>query len=118
MRNSGLITKTFCASGRCRSAIRGIRADKCLVDCRYTTVDEVAAWIGKMHVSGHGGHSGAAKSTSSTHMEIAANAALILINVAATLLDRQIASQAAAFEKEGGFTERLYRIRSKNRRLQ
>ncbi|MBI2820885.1 MAG: hypothetical protein HYX74_01550 [Acidobacteria bacterium] len=32
------------------------------------------------------------------------------------LLDRQLATQAAAFEKEGGFTERLYRRRSQQRR--
>ena len=44
--------------------------------------------------------------------ELAANAALVLIGVATALLDRQLASQAAAFEKEGGFTERLYRVRS------
>jgi four helix bundle suffix protein len=56
------------------------------------------------------------RSTRSTYPEIAANAALVLINVAATLLDRQIAAQAAAFEKEGGFTERLYRVRSNKRR--
>jgi four helix bundle suffix protein len=53
--------------------------------------------------------------TRSTYAEIAANAALILINVAAALLDRQIASQSAAFEKDGGFTERLYRTRLRNR---
>jgi four helix bundle suffix protein len=33
-----------------------------------------------------------------------------------SLLDRQLAAQAAAFEKEGGFTERLYRVRSQTRR--
>jgi four helix bundle suffix protein len=33
-----------------------------------------------------------------------------------SLLDRQIAAQAAAFEKVGGFTERLYRVRSNKRR--
>lgn len=44
--------------------------------------------------------------------EISANAALTLLAVACALLDRQIAAQAAAFEKEGGFTERLYRVRS------
>jgi len=54
-------------------------------------------------------------STPSTYPEIAANAALTLINVTAALLDRQIASQAATFEKEGGFTERLYRVRSRKR---
>ena len=37
---------------------------------------------------------------------------LSLLNLACYLLDRQLASQAAAFEKEGGFTERLYRVRS------
>lgn len=43
--------------------------------------------------------------------ELVANAALSLLNVACHLLDRQLAAQAATFEKEGGFTERLYRRR-------
>ncbi len=46
---------------------------------------------------------------------LAANAALSLLNLACHLLDRQIAAQARAFEKEGGFTERLYRVRSERR---
>ena len=41
-----------------------------------------------------------------TYSEIAANAALTLLAVATALLDRQLAAQAAAFEREGGFTER------------
>jgi four helix bundle suffix protein len=41
-----------------------------------------------------------------------ANAALTLLAVATALLDRQLAAQATAFESEGGFTERLYRVRS------
>jgi four helix bundle suffix protein len=45
----------------------------------------------------------------------AANAALVLIAVANSLLDRQIAAQAAAFEKDGGFTERLYKTRQRAR---
>ncbi len=44
-----------------------------------------------------------------------ANAALSLLNLACHLLDKQIAAQAAAFEKEGGFTERLYRVRTSKR---
>jgi four helix bundle suffix protein len=48
--------------------------------------------------------------------EIAANAVLTLLAVATALLDRQIAAQAAAFEQEGGFTERLYRVRQERRR--
>ena len=55
-------------------------------------------------------------STKTTYPEIAANAALTLLAVACSLLDRQLAAQAAAFEKEGGFTERLYRTRSQARR--
>ncbi|MEI6206306.1 MAG: four helix bundle suffix domain-containing protein [Desulfuromonadales bacterium] len=44
-----------------------------------------------------------------------ANAALSLLNLACHLLDKQIAAQAATFEKEGGFTERLYRVRTAKR---
>jgi four helix bundle suffix protein len=44
-----------------------------------------------------------------------ANAALSLLNLCCWLLDRQLAAQAEAFEKEGGFTERLYRVRSRTR---
>jgi four helix bundle suffix protein len=43
--------------------------------------------------------------------ELAANAALSLLNLVCYLLGRQIATQAEAFEQEGGFTERLHRVR-------
>ncbi len=49
--------------------------------------------------------------TRTTYAEIAANSALVLISVASSLLERQIQAQAKAFEKEGGFTERLYQRR-------
>jgi len=45
-----------------------------------------------------------------------ANGALSLLNLCIYLLDRQLRVQAETFEKEGGFTERLYRIRSERRR--
>jgi len=48
--------------------------------------------------------------------QLVANAALSLLNLACYLLDRQVAAQAAAFEKEGGFTERLYKVRSAQRK--
>ena len=51
----------------------------------------------------------------STYSEIAANGVLALIAVACSLLDRQLAAQAAAFRQEGGFTERLYRERRRSR---
>jgi four helix bundle suffix protein len=55
------------------------------------------------------------QSTPSSFPELAANAALVLIAVACSLLDRQLASLATAFEREGGFTERLYRVRKNAR---
>lgn len=48
--------------------------------------------------------------------ELAANAALSLLNLACHLLDKQISAQEKAFVEEGGFTERLYRIRSQRRK--
>lgn len=97
-----------------------------LIDRRCSTAEEVVRWVGEVRGrSGRGGHGGlcgpdqtstvSTSSTSSTFPEIAANAALTLIAVATALLDRQLAAQASAFETEGGFTERLYRIRRKRR---
>ena len=47
--------------------------------------------------------------------EQVANAALSLLNLCCYFLDRQLAAQAATFEREGGFTERLYRMRTERR---
>jgi four helix bundle suffix protein len=46
---------------------------------------------------------------------LAANGALSLLNLCIYLLDRQLKAQAAAFEKDGGFTERLYGRRTARR---
>ncbi len=43
--------------------------------------------------------------------EAAANGMLALLSMTCRFLDRQLATQAEAFQKEGGFTERLYRMR-------
>ena len=48
----------------------------------------------------------------------AANGALSLLNLCIHLVGRQMESQAEAFEKEGGFTERLYRVRQARRAAQ
>jgi four helix bundle suffix protein len=101
------------------------RAD--LVAKRCTTADAVAAWIREVHDrDGQHGPAGLRKSGTriersisskkSTYPEIAANAALVLIGVACALLDRQIEAQADAFENDGGFTERLHRIRTNAKR--
>jgi four helix bundle suffix protein len=95
-----------------------------LIDRRCATADEVAAWVREEHDRGQGGRSGlsgqnlstsSTKSTSSTYPELAANATLVLLAVACSLLDRQLTAQATAFETDGGFTERLYRVRSEKR---
>ncbi|MBW1797671.1 MAG: four helix bundle protein [Deltaproteobacteria bacterium] len=95
-----------------------------LIDRRCSTADEVAQWVREVQArNGQHGLSGqnrqSTKSTTSiqsTYTEIAANAALTLIAVACSLLDRQLAAQAQAFEEDGGFTERLYRRRQQARR--
>lgn len=51
-----------------------------------------------------------------TPAALAANATLSLINICGLLLDRQIKNQADAFERDGGFTERLYRTRMRARK--
>lgn len=54
----------------------------------------------------------------SVSSSLVANAALSLLNLCCYLLDRQLSAQARAFETEGGFTERLYRIRSAKRKTE
>jgi four helix bundle suffix protein len=94
-----------------------------LIARRCATAEAVALWARKVHDGlsgrhGRGGPStGSTSSTKSTYPEIAANGALALIAVACSLLDRQIASLEKAFVNEGGFTERLYRVRSRHRKL-
>lgn len=80
-----------------------------LVDTRPKTVEDVSVWI-------H--HTKSTRSTKPNFSNLAANSALTLINVACYLLDQKIAKLSEDFEKEGGFTERLYRVRNQRRRSQ
>ncbi len=103
-----------------------------LINRRCQTADEVAAWImevvRKSGQSGHSGHGGQAPHSSTettpstlstkTYPEFSANAVLVLLAVACALLDRQVEHLAQEFENEGGFSERLYRVRSEKRRNQ
>ncbi len=86
-----------------------------LIGRRPKSADEVALWVKeKSNLSTSSTRS--TPSIQSTIPGIAANAVLTLLSVACALLDRQVAAQAKAFEEEGGFTERLYRVRTENRR--
>jgi four helix bundle suffix protein len=80
-----------------------------LIARRPANADEVAQWAKEMR-DGHNGRSGRG-----SYAEIAANGVLALIAVASSLLGRQLASQEKAFVKEGGFTERLYKVRTQMR---
>jgi len=104
-----------------------------LIDRRCQTADEVAAWVvevakksvlcgqigqrgQKAEVSTESTESTASTLSTKTYPELSANAALTLLTVACLLLDRQVSRLAADFEKEGGFTERLYKVRTAKRR--
>jgi four helix bundle suffix protein len=86
-----------------------------LVDRRCKSADAVAVWVGEEHEGGRSGHGGRGGQKATPYPELAANAALVLLAVACALLDRQLAALATAFEAEGGFTERLHRVRTQRR---
>ena len=81
-----------------------------LIDARCASAEEVAQWV--REVRARPGRNG----RRDTYAEIAANAALVLIAVACSLLDRQLASLGKRFLENGGFTERMYRMRGQRRR--
>jgi len=103
-----------------------------LIDRRCQTADQVAVWVLEVAKnSGHRRQDGrrgqkaemSTESTSSTlstriYPKLSANAALVLLAVACSLLDRQVERLAQDFENEGGFTERLYKVRTAKRRSQ
>ena len=87
-----------------------------LIDSRLKTVEEVSNWIKQIKTSSKSTQStSSTKSCSLPYSTLAANSALALTNVACFLLDRQINYLAEKFEKEGGFTEKLYRVRQQRR---
>jgi len=100
---------------------------------RCATLDELRAWVddelqrARTGTDFHGQHGQAdppasvravreSPCPSVTSAQLVANAALSLLNLACHLLDRQLEAQAQAFLHEGGFTERLHRLRSAWRR--
>ncbi len=75
-----------------------------LIHHRLSTADEFALWAKHLSLSREEDLS-----------EVAANGVLVLLSVACSLIDRQLKAQADAFEREGGFTERLYHFRKKTK---
>ena len=85
-----------------------------LIKRRCKTLSEFKEWVAYVHDNGQSIES--IKFIQSSYSEIAANGTQVLITVANSLLSRQLATLAEAFENEGGFTEKLYRVRkAKNR---
>jgi four helix bundle suffix protein len=82
-----------------------------LVARRFTTASQVACWVRDTTRTEKG-----PDATPPDYAETAANAVIVLISVACYLLDKQIRQLADKFEKEGGFTERLYNVRRNQRR--
>lgn len=78
---------------------------------------DAGAPIGKKHPSANCETPRTTLAPVPRYPEIAANAALTLITVTCAILDRQLASLARTFMKEGGFTERLYRVRTAQRKM-
>jgi four helix bundle suffix protein len=94
---------------------------------RCATLEEVRAWVEEEHGRSQTSTDPHGRSGPSVPVRerpcpsvgsstLVANAALSLLNLCCHLLDRQLATQAEAFETEGGFTERLYRVRQQRRR--
>ncbi len=73
---------------------------------RCSTLADVRAWIADEKKL----------CTSLSSSMLAANGVLSLLNILCYLLDRQVGSQGRDFEREGGFSERLYRVRSAARK--
>ncbi len=91
-----------------QSALERFKARRC------STLEEVRAWVHEEHGRTRT-NTDDGKAPAVPYSSLVANAALSLLNVCCYLLERQVASQADAFEQEGGFTERLYRTRTKAR---
>ena len=115
-------------------ALRRFKARRC------ATLEEFRAWVAQevrreekntdkhgrartdTKEAGSGGRAGPCASVSvrvspeALPAVLAANGALSLLNLCIHLIGKQMDAQADAFEKEGGFTERLYRVRSERRR--
>lgn len=101
-----------------------------LVDRRCKSADEVADWVKEAYAlgkhpaiaiasaDGDNASDPPVASGKSTYPEIAANAAIVLIAVAHSYLERQLASIKRSIEQKAGFSRQLDPIQSEKRRSQ
>jgi len=89
-----------------------IRQD--LLDHNFQTADQVAKWI-VMTCKEQAHKTPGITDYHSLYAEYSANAALALINLSGYFLDKQVAKIADDFKKEGGFSEKLYKVRKEER---
>lgn len=92
-----------------------------LSDARCKNPDEVAQWIRALWerekearlTTPEGPRTARTPHTvkDRAYAEISANVGQTLCKIAMHLLDKQVESQARTFEQEGGFSERLYKVR-------
>jgi four helix bundle suffix protein len=89
---------------------------------RCKTIEEVKAWVdderqrARTNTDGHGRtRTRVASVPLPGSAQLVANGALSLLNICCYLLDQQINRLAKDFEEKGGFTERLYRIRTQRK---
>jgi four helix bundle suffix protein len=76
-----------------------------LIDKRHATADALAHWAKQIHE----------RSPDRSIPEIAGNIGSILSNVAMAMIDRQLQTLGRNFEEHGGFSERLYKVRTQSR---
>ncbi len=104
-----------------------------LKDLKPKTLDEFRGWVAREHEISkeHGQQNNSSVSVSASPCSsessqrpcpsvlssacLVANGALTLLNLANNLLDKQVQSLGKDFEENGGFTERMYRVRSQKR---
>jgi four helix bundle suffix protein len=79
---------------------------------RCATMEQVRAWVNEERRSVSVRESPCPSVSSA---QLVANAALSLLNLACYLLDKQLATLEKNFVAEGGFTERLSRVRTLRR---
>ncbi len=94
-----------------------------LKEAKCSTVEEFQKWLGdeknkQENTDEHGltrTNTDMGRDPKPTSAVLAANGILSLLNMACYFLDRQILRLASDFEKEGGFSERMYRIRAQKK---